>query len=418
MASSKYIFMLDLHCKQSQVVLPVTAGDTDRELCISFSDGGKPYFLGEGYVATIALEFPTKATRQEVCTISEDGTYVSFEFDELTCPVAGLYDVQIIIYGNGKQIAAPRFSLDAGGRITTDSNTEIPEGDIIVLDSIYQEEAKRQTAELERKSAEAERRSAEKKRETDTETAITNINTTKRDIEKMRDNGDFDGADGFSPTISPRSTATGYVVEIVDKNGTKSISLFNGNDGAPGAPGISVFHSWDGTTLTIHSASGSSSANLKGEKGDKGDRGDGIDIVKTYPTIADMYTNAATDGVPVGKFVIIATESVDDPDNSRLYVKTETGYLYLSDLSGAQGIRGPQGEQGPQGPQGIPGPQGPQGPRGEPGAPGEKGDSYKLTEEDKTEIINAVLENLENDIGSALDELHAYAQNLVSGGES
>lgn len=38
--------------------------------------------------------------------------------------------------------------------------------------------------------------------------------------------------------------------------------------------GTSVTHSWDGTTLTITSASGTSSADLKGEKGDRGERGD------------------------------------------------------------------------------------------------------------------------------------------------
>jgi hypothetical protein len=37
---------------------------------------------------------------------------------------------------------------------------------------------------------------------------------------------------------------------------------------------VSATHSWNGTTLTITSASGTSSSNLKGEKGDKGDKGD------------------------------------------------------------------------------------------------------------------------------------------------
>lgn len=44
-------------------------------------------------------------------------------------------------------------------------------------------------------------------------------------------------------------------------------------DGAKGDPGVSVTHSWNGTTLTVTSASGTSSANLKGEKGDAPVRG-------------------------------------------------------------------------------------------------------------------------------------------------
>lgn len=44
--------------------------------------------------------------------------------------------------------------------------------------------------------------------------------------------------------------------------------------GEKGDDGVSVFHIWNGTTLTVTSAAGTSSANLKGDKGDKGDTGD------------------------------------------------------------------------------------------------------------------------------------------------
>jgi hypothetical protein len=40
--------------------------------------------------------------------------------------------------------------------------------------------------------------------------------------------------------------------------------------GKPGKDGISATHSWNGTVLTITSASGTSSADLKGSKGDPG----------------------------------------------------------------------------------------------------------------------------------------------------
>ena len=46
-----------------------------------------------------------------------------------------------------------------------------------------------------------------------------------------------------------------------------------GKDGINGKNGISATHSWNGTVLTIVSASGATSANLKGEKGEKGDVG-------------------------------------------------------------------------------------------------------------------------------------------------
>ena len=46
-----------------------------------------------------------------------------------------------------------------------------------------------------------------------------------------------------------------------------------GEPGTNGADGISATHSWDGSTLTITSASGTSSANLKGEQGIPGETG-------------------------------------------------------------------------------------------------------------------------------------------------
>lgn len=72
---------------------------------------------------------------------------------------------------------------------------------------------------------------------------------------------------------------------------------------------------------------------------------------------------------------------------------------------GPQGPEGPKGETGPKGDKGEAGPQGGQGPKGETGEQGpqgiqgekgDKGDSYVLTEADKAEIIDAVLDTFPN----------------------
>lgn len=90
------------------------------------------------------------------------------------------------------------------------------------------------------------------------------------------------GEDGVSPTVSVADIAGGHLITITDKNGTQEISVMDGKDGKDGIDGVSVEHSWDGTVLTIKSASGESSADLKGEKGDAG----------FYPVVA-MDTNTA-----------------------------------------------------------------------------------------------------------------------------
>lgn len=122
-----------------------------------------------------------------------------------------------------------------------------------------------------------------------------------------------------------------------------------------------------------------SSGDLRGEQGpqgpqgEKGDIGKPFMIRKTYPSIKQMNDSFSTDEVNVGEFVVITTGNVEDEDNAKLFLKGDTCYEFITDLSGAQGIQGPRGAQGPQGIQGERGIQGPQGPQGEQGIQGEPG---------------------------------------------
>ena len=77
------------------------------------------------------------------------------------------------------------------------------------------------------------------------------------------------GKDGA--TFTPSVSSAGVLSWTNDKDlpNPDSVNI----KGATGKDGVSATHSWNGTTLTIASASGTSSANLKGDKGDKGDTG-------------------------------------------------------------------------------------------------------------------------------------------------
>lgn len=81
----------------------------------------------------------------------------------------------------------------------------------------------------------------------------------------------------------------------------------------------------------------------KGDKGDKGDTGKDFSIYKTYPSISAM--EADINNVPEGSFVMIASD-VEDEDNSKLYVKSETSFVYITDMSGATGMKGDKGDKG------------------------------------------------------------------------
>lgn len=121
--------------------------------------------------------------------------------------------------------------------------------------------------------------------------------------------------------------------------------------------------------------------------------GDAFTIVKTYPSIQAMEDDYNNPEVKTGQFVMIDTGDVENEEDSRLYLKGDTEWKFISDLSGAQGIqglsayqvavqhgfegteaewlislKGEKGATGERGPQGLQGERGLQGPKGDTGS--------------------------------------------------
>ena len=181
-----------------------------------------------------------------------------------------------------------------------------------------------------------------------------------------------DGADGYSPTANVTQTDNGATITITDKNGTTTATVTNGKDGAdgnPGADGTSAMHSWNGTVLTITSASGTSSADLKGEKGDKGDTGPKGDTGDTGPQGERGPKGEQGIQGPAGNDGYTPVKGVDYFDGA----KGDKGDTGPQGPQGETGPAGPQGVQGQQGEQGIQGEAGPAGADGQDGAPGKDG---------------------------------------------
>lgn len=126
--------------------------------------------------------------------------------------------------------------------------------------------------------------------------------------------------------------------------------------------------------------------------------GDAFVIVKTYPSIQAMQDDYNNPEVKKGQFVMIDTGNVGNEEDSRLYLKGDTEWKFISDLSGAQGIqglsayqvavqhgfkgtedewlislKGEKGETGPKGDKGDTGEKGATGERGPQGLQGERG---------------------------------------------
>ena len=189
-------------------------------------------------------------------------------------------------------------------------------------------------------------------------------------------NGPLQGAKGEKGDKGDAFTYSDFTTEqlagLKGEKGDKGNAGEQGPAGADGKDGVSATHSWNGTTLTVTSASGTSSADLKGEKGDTGARGpagaDGHTPVKgtDYFTESDkqeiavaaselvppeiLITSTPDDNVKIwidpsedGDSTYYTTGDVDTllsgkADTSSVYTKTESDTLLNGKAPAGYGI--------------------------------------------------------------------------------
>ena len=68
--------------------------------------------------------------------------------------------------------------------------------------------------------------------------------------------------------------------------------------------------------------------------------GDAFTYKKEYPSVEAMEADLGTADVKLGEYVLINTNNVEDPDDAKVYLKTQEGWKFIVDLSGMQGIQG------------------------------------------------------------------------------
>lgn len=68
--------------------------------------------------------------------------------------------------------------------------------------------------------------------------------------------------------------------------------------------------------------------------------GDAFTYKKEYPSVEAMEADWDTADVKLGEYVLINTNNVEDPDDAKVYLKTQEGWKFIVDLSGMQGIQG------------------------------------------------------------------------------
>ena len=151
----------------------------------------------------------------------------------------------------------------------------------------------------------------------------------------------FDGADGYTPI--------------------KGVDYFDGKDGQPGKDGkdgsngkdgVSATHSWNGTTLTVTSASGTSSAELKGNDGS---RGTGLLAVTTAPSSYTTEVNGLTPAYRIALSTVKSQASVDEVfagDTIRYsyyhypIIYVDSSYVYCRARVSIRGATGAEGAAG------------------------------------------------------------------------
>ena len=196
--------------------------------------------------------------------------------------------------------------------IVCDDDVSEDEPKITIIDELIEKVTELYTQVTEN---EAERQSNEETRVANENTRINNENAREEYIKGLKKDVELGNLDG--------ATFTPHVSESGDLSWSNNKNLSNPE-----------------------------TVNIKGEKGDKGEKGEQgapFRIVKTYPDIDTMQADFAN--MQVGDYVMI-TSSVELEDNAKLYCKTETEWVYITDFSGATGIQGEKGEKGDKGDKG------------------------------------------------------------------
>lgn len=353
---------LDMFMPDIQKTVTVTQGDVNRRFEITLVDSGRPFRLGVKWTVALAAVKPSGAKLYNSCIVDNGKIIYDFAGGAEIATEPGAFEVQFDIYDEvGEVVASPKIWLS----VLVNRNREMQSEDQFtatqdILRRLNETEEQKlamvQEAVESVEAVESKIESAESSRLLN-ETARQNNESARQSNESARQ----------SKEVERQIWEQARVKAEQDRASASAAAVTNANDAAARAAEIAEI-----LQGKLDNGEYTGEQGLQGLQGVPGEPGKPFSIEKTYNSIEAMNAGFSSDGVSEGGFVVI-TSGVDDEDNAKLFLKGNDGYVFITDLSGAQGMEGPQGKQGPQG---IPGGKGDPGANGKDGADGKSAYAY------------------------------------------
>ncbi len=231
--------------------------------------------------------------------------------------------------------------------------------------------------------------------------AYDKIVDTTTNIENKLKNGEFNGKDGYSPTVSITPIEGGYRLTITDEQGKHSADILTG--------GIRNYNDLENIP-TINNVP--VKGNVTSEQLQIKDGKDGVSPTVELTPGDGGFTLSITDATGVHTAFIKDGPEGPQGKTGPQGPKGDIGPQGNVGPQGPKGDTGPGGSKGDIGPQGPPGVAGPQGPKGDIGPTGPQGAAGKtpvkgvdyFTEADESEFSQAVETSLQPKFDEKIDK--------------
>lgn len=249
---------LDIGRKEPQLSRSVKISDTSRRLAVTLRKHGTPISLTLSQIAVITYLPPSGTPTVLDCTVDILNNCIWCDLLQPIISKLGVVKCELQLFDDvGNEIASPRFNIIVRD-IVSDGSELVSQPEYSTLNNLV-EDIKRKLANGEFNGKDAvgilDFSLTSSYGRIDTYT-LTLTDSTTRTFTVTN------GKDGYTPVkgVDYTDGKDGYTPQ-------KNVDYFDGKDGEDGDDGVSVTHYWNGTTLFVTSASGTTYSDLKGTDG-------------------------------------------------------------------------------------------------------------------------------------------------------